>query len=85
VSFRKNMKPSSNGVKILTPESHGKNTNQWNLHFRLVKNVFIFYCTILCVNLSYLKFNDHVHTAHNWNCETRKYSSRDLPEGTKGN
>jgi hypothetical protein len=28
VSFRKNMKPSSNGVKILTPESHGKNTNQ---------------------------------------------------------
>jgi hypothetical protein len=28
VSFRKNMKPSSNGVKILTLESHGKNTNQ---------------------------------------------------------
>lgn len=42
LSFRKNMKPSLNDVRILTQESHGKNINQWHLHFRLVKKISSF-------------------------------------------
>lgn len=58
------MKPSSNNVKILTPESHGKNTSQWHSHFRWrINNFFIiFFFSIMRhnFNVNFYEYISHL-------------------------